>query len=197
MGMCLIVMSFSRPGLDAQQQKGNDMKMKLVLMGCVLALVAGCKVAVILVEGGHVSSTASVTCFPNGPGEGNVCIHEVSSTSYSESFTAVPSGGWHFVKWNSGGGFLCADSTAPTCDVSNVSLAGNPAAEAVVASEQTFYIMPVFEEGAWYPNYDVSWSDATCVYGIYSDRPAYATNLECCEVAYAGQMSGACLADAQ
>jgi hypothetical protein len=196
MGTRLIVLSFSWPGLDAQQHKGNNMKMKLVLMGCVLALVAGCKVAVILVEGGEVQSTASGTCMTDGSGEGKVCIHEVSSTSYSESFTAVPSVGWHFVKWNSGGGFLCADATAPTCDVSDVSLAGNPAAEAVVASEQTFYIMPMFEEGAWYPDYETSWSDATCVYGIYSNRPAFATNLECCDSAYAGQMSGACLMDA-
>ena len=88
-------------------------------------------------------------------------------------------------------------SAAPTCDVSNVSLAGNPAAEAVVASELTLYIMPVFEEGAWYPDYEVPWSDATCVYGLYSDRPAYATDLECCNVAYQGQTSGACLTDAE
>ncbi len=48
----------------------------------------------------------------------------------------------------------------------------------------------------WYPDYDTSWTDATCLYGTipsYS-RPTYSTNLACCKGAYAGQVTGTCLA---
>ena len=113
-----------------------------------LIALTGCKVAAILVEGGEVQSTASGTCQPAVPGTtGTVCIHEVADTSYSESFTAVPDAGWQFVKWNSGGGgFLCQNSTNPTCVVSNVGTEGNAVLEAIVASDATFYLMPVFAE---------------------------------------------------
>ena len=51
----------------------------------------------------------------------------------------------------------------------------------------------------WYPDYDTSWSEATCLntrplpFG-YGGRPTYNSMLACCKGAYAGQMSGACLA---
>jgi hypothetical protein len=114
-------------------------------LSALLIALTGCKVAAILVEGGEVQSTASGTCQPAVPGTtGTVCIHEVADTSYSESFTAVPDAGWQFVKWNSGGGgFLCQDSTNPTCVVSNVGTEGNAVLEAIVASDATFYLMPI------------------------------------------------------
>jgi len=51
----------------------------------------------------------------------------------------------------------------------------------------------------WYPDYDTSWSDATCLntrplpFGT-GGRPTYDSMLACCKGAYAGQSSGACLA---
>jgi len=53
--------------------------------------------------------------------------------------------------------------------------------------------------GFWYPDYDTSWSDATCLntrplpFGT-GGRPTYDSMLACCKGAYAGQSSGACLA---
>jgi hypothetical protein len=114
---------------------------KILLVACAVTLLAGCKVAVMVVEGGEVQSIASGTCLV-----GDVCIHEVLDTNYSEEFTAVADarGGWHFVKWNSGGDFLCENSTDPVCVVSNAGTAGHAIIEGVVASDQTFYIMPIF-----------------------------------------------------
>jgi hypothetical protein len=48
----------------------------------------------------------------------------------------------------------------------------------------------------WYPDYETQWSDATCKndYPLPNGRPTYSSQLACCKGAYAGQMSGACLA---
>jgi hypothetical protein len=111
----------------------------LALVFCMLSL-AGCKLGVLVVEGGEVQSVLSGTCL-----EGSTCLHVVNDTTYSETFTASPRSGWEFVRWNAGDGFLCADSVNPVCVVSNLQLAGVEAAEAIVASNSTFYIMPIFE----------------------------------------------------
>lgn len=121
----------------------------------VLSLIlAGCKLAVIVVEGGEVQSTSSGTC-----SAGVVCINQINDTNYAETFTAIPSSGWRFVKWNSGGDFLCAESKNPECVLSNVELAGYEAAESIVASGATFFIMPVFSEILPRPDYDPGRTD--------------------------------------
>ena len=49
---------------------------------------------------------------------------------------------------------------------------------------------------AWQPNYNIAWSEGYCVYVAepVSDRPSYPSRTACCNDAYAGQLSGACLA---
>jgi hypothetical protein len=91
------------------------------------------------VEGGEVQSIGSGTCL-----EGTICVHQVNDTNYTETFTAVPDSGWAFVKWNSGGGFFCQNSTDPICVVLGVDAGGDAAIEAIIASDKAFYIMPVF-----------------------------------------------------
>lgn len=116
--------------------------MSRLFLLCIVALVlSGCRLAVISVQGGEVQSIRSGTCLA-----GTVCVNEVTDTTYSETFTAVPDTGWSFVKWNTGGDFLCENSTDPVCAVSNTLVAGDPVAEAIVASDTTYYIMPVFVE---------------------------------------------------
>ncbi len=115
---------------------------KVLVILFVTAVVAGCKIAVIVVEGGEVRSIRSGPCL-----EGTICIVEVNDTNFSESFTAVPKPGWHFVKWNAGEDFFCGDSTISTCRISAGGFDGNEAIEAIIASDQTFYLMPIFEPG--------------------------------------------------
>jgi hypothetical protein len=112
---------------------------RFLLLLSIAVLIAGCKLAVIVVEGGEVQSTGSGTC-----SAGTICNVEVDDTNFSETFTAVPVTGWYFEKWNSGGGFLCAESTDPACAVSSEEAEGLPAWEALLASSKTFYIMPIF-----------------------------------------------------
>jgi len=111
------------------------------ILAVALILVSGCKLAVIVVDGGEVQSTFSGTCLA-----GTVCMHELVDTSYAESFTAVPDPGWAFVKWNAGGDFFCKDSTNATCVVSNVGTGSIAVVAETVASNKTFYIMPIFEQ---------------------------------------------------
>jgi len=46
----------------------------------------------------------------------------------------------------------------------------------------------------YYPNYSVSWADATCIndYPVPSGRPTYTTESACCSGAYGGQTSQKC-----
>jgi hypothetical protein len=113
--------------------------LKFLLLISIAAVMAGCKLAVIVVEGGEVQSIGSGTCL-----EGTICVHQVSDTNYTETFTAVPNSGWAFVKWNSGGGFFCQGSTDPICVISGEGAEENQAIEAIVESDETFYIMPMF-----------------------------------------------------
>jgi hypothetical protein len=112
---------------------------RVIFILSITAFNVGCKLAVIVVEGGEVQSTASGTC-----AEGTICIHQVEDTSYSEVFTAIPRPGWKFTKWNSGGGFFCKDSTEPTCALTAQGAEGNEQIEGIIASDRTFYIMPIF-----------------------------------------------------
>ncbi|GAB5452214.1 MAG: hypothetical protein Hals2KO_25420 [Halioglobus sp.] len=116
-------------------------KLKITAITLLLVVLGGCKIHVLMPEGGEVQSVSSGTCL-----SGNVCILQVSDTNYTETFTAIPQPGWQFAKWNNGEAFLCADSTNPVCVVTNVPLAGNPTAEDFVASNGVLYLLPVFTE---------------------------------------------------
>ncbi|MFT4520153.1 MAG: hypothetical protein ACI9JM_002553 [Halioglobus sp.] len=106
------------------------------------ATISGCKIAIVVMEGGHVEALTSPDCL-----NGSVCIVEVTDTTFSEEFTAIPNPGWKFVRWNAGGDFSYDGYTSPNCNLMNVPGAGHPFIEAVVASDQAFYIMPIFQRG--------------------------------------------------
>jgi len=112
---------------------------KLLLFLSVL-LVSGCKLAVINVEGGEVQSTGSGICVA-----GTVCLIDVADTNFSETFTAVPDDGRYFHKWNQGGRFFCGNWFNPECNLSFEGLQGEEKIEALVASSEVFYLMPVFK----------------------------------------------------
>ena len=109
-------------------------------MALAVCMLAGCKVAVIVVEGGQVESGESGTCTPE-----KVCVHEVNDTDYKQTFTAVAAPGWEFVKWTNGDFNLCNNSTNPDCVIDSTLSKGNPGLEAVIASNTTFFILPLFQ----------------------------------------------------
>jgi hypothetical protein len=125
---------------------------KSLLCCALLGIIAGCKIAVIVIEGGEVQSDSSGTCVA-----GTICIVEVTDANFFESFEAVLEEGWYFHGWNSGDRFLCAGSTNVSC---NLGFQGHEESEAVadmVASSETFYLMPVFKD--FPPGGDKEWLD--------------------------------------
>ena len=45
----------------------------------------------------------------------------------------------------------------------------------------------------WHPVYSAGWTNGYCRYNIDCDAPGYASELQCCKFAYAGQISGHCI----
>ena len=115
--------------------------LRILILVTITALMASCKLAVIVVEGGEVQSNGSGTCMA-----GTICIVEVTDPNFSETFTAIPDADWYFEKWNSGGGFFCGGSTKPTCALSFQGHEDSQAVEDMVKSPQVFYLMPIFTQ---------------------------------------------------
>lgn len=104
-------------------------------------LLPGCRLQVVVPQGGMVESTLPPNCF-----EQTTCVFEIEDATFTSTFTAVPDNGWVFLRWSSGDDFLCADSTDPVCGLSNVLLAGNAFAESIIASTKSYYLVPIFEQ---------------------------------------------------
>ena len=115
---------------------------RLVIISTLL--LSGCKLAVIVVEGGEVRSTGSGTCVA-----GLICLVEVTDTGFSDEFRAVPDEGWYFHKWNSGDRFFCGNSADPVCALyfsDFPDLEDNVRIKELVKSAEVFYLMPVFKQ---------------------------------------------------
>jgi hypothetical protein len=115
--------------------------LKFLLLLSVTVLIAGCKLAVIVAEGGEVRLSYGTTCVA-----GTICIVEVPDTYFSDSFEASPDEDWYFHKWNSGDRFFCGGSVTSSCQLSLQLFEGNEAVENLVASSEVFYLMPVFKD---------------------------------------------------
>ena len=112
-----------------------------ILLFLFAATLSGCKLALIVVEGGEIQSeSGSFNCQA-----GSNCVVQIQDTNFREVFTAVPAPGFEFVKWVDGGSFLCGGSKDPKCVVDNRLLAGNLLAEAIVATDSFFYILAEFK----------------------------------------------------
>lgn len=118
---------------------------KHLLTACIAIAVTGCKLSVVVPQGGSVkSSSGTYSC--DGGTEGGLCTFDLTGASlpFSESFTAIAKPGFQFVKWQqSSGGFLCSNSTSPIC---TVSLPNDASGSAVLASVATSYLMPIFKD---------------------------------------------------
>ena len=121
------------------------MRPETVSTGIVLlllsVLLAGCKLALVVVEGGEIQSESGSF----GCQAGSNCVVEIEDTNFREVFNAVPAPGFEFVKWVKGDGFFCGGTTNPSCVIDNRLLAGNAIGEAVVASDSFFYLLAEFK----------------------------------------------------
>ncbi len=106
-----------------------------------MLLLAGCKLAVIVTSGGDVQSASDTR---NCASE-NVCEFAVTSDNLDETFTAVPRDGYVFKQWAAGPGFVCGDSTSPTCIVSNLGLGVFNGVMEFITGDHINYAMPLFD----------------------------------------------------
>jgi hypothetical protein len=113
---------------------------KTLFVLCIATAMVGCKISVIVPSGGDVQSNSGTR---NCPGA-QVCEFEVRAANFSDSFTATPSPGYAFVKWQKGDRFQCGDSTNSTCTVSNEALAGIPGILNFIVGGDVYYAMPIF-----------------------------------------------------
>ena len=115
----------------------------LTLFYAIIALLmSGCKLALIVVEGGEVQyDSGRFSCQA-----GSICVIEIKDSNFQDVFIAAPADGYGFDRWLAGDGFLCGDSIDPRCTINIRPLAGNPGVEAVIASDTFFYLLPVFKK---------------------------------------------------
>ncbi len=116
-------------------------RISVLFLVSITAILAGCKLSVIVVEGGEVQSEGSGTC-----SAGAICIVEVPDTNFAETFYAKPIDGWYFHRWHSAEGFFCGDVAYSTCRLSFEDIPVNQTIEDLVASNEVFYLMPVFKD---------------------------------------------------
>ena len=113
---------------------------KLALV-CLILSLAGCKFALIVTSGGDVESASATRNCPSG----SVCEFNITSDDFDETFTAIPRAGYAFKQWAAGPGFVCGDSTDPTCNVSNVGLGAFHGVMALITGDHINHAMPLFD----------------------------------------------------
>ena len=119
------------------------MSRSLVFLFAVATLVAvsGCRVAVIVLEGGEVQAGTDHTC-----GSGEICFYDAADTTFPSYFSAVPDPGWVFLHWQRGEDFLCQGGEY-SCGPFNFDWNSELAAS-FLESNRVFRLSPVFRRKA-------------------------------------------------
>lgn len=113
---------------------------KILIVLVVSIVLAGCKLDVVVGEGGMVQSTSKTRDCATASN----CTFEVTDTSFTETFTAVALPGYKFERWQKGPEYLCFKTTDPTCKLSNTAYKDVPEMKAMIASDAVYKIAPVF-----------------------------------------------------
>ncbi|MEM8562717.1 MAG: hypothetical protein AAGF57_10810 [Pseudomonadota bacterium] len=112
----------------------------LSLVAVMSVVLPGCKLKVRVPEGGTVSSTdGSFFC-----DSGQTCEIDVVDIFFDQTFVAeVTKDDFYFREWNALDNHLCGGETGP-CALSTAQFEGVPALEAMLESNQVFFLQPVF-----------------------------------------------------
>ena len=104
--------------------------------------LSSCNIALVVVKGGDVTSASGLySC-----SAGSNCLVEVPDRSFAETFTAVPHEGYRFSHWLSADQGLCGGRTEPDCQIQVGILPDNPVVDDIIASDDIYYLIPVFVE---------------------------------------------------
>jgi len=132
-------------------ETSQSMLLKLFVAFALAWVLVGCKIVIVVPDGGRVESLNGEICLA-----GETCILDVSDTNFSDTFEAIPATGYEFDQWENSNGYFCGGS-ALTCALSTTGFAGVAALEAVLATDTEFFLAPIFTETN--PRYDVAeWS---------------------------------------
>ena len=111
----------------------------IFILGVVLSLAA-CKLVVTVPQGGVVKSdSGNYKC-----NAGKTCEIDVVDVFFEESFAALPHNDYVFKGWRKKDRYFCGDSTEK-CVLSTTWMDDYPKILALLASDQKFFLEPVFE----------------------------------------------------
>jgi hypothetical protein len=131
----------------------------------LVALLGACKIVIMVPENGRVTSANGEVCLA-----GETCVIEVTTTDYEDVFTAVPDAGYSFKRWKAADLHFCGNATG-NCRLSTVGFDAFPILLDILASDDEFFMVPVFVSSA--NPYDVDyWSQVAAEI----DAGKFATN---------------------
>ena len=145
--------------------KGGEMNKSrtLWLFGFALIcfLVAGCRIRIVVPEGGKViSESGSYECL-----SGEVCKIDVSDIYFNETFVAVPDPHYTFIGWKQKEKALCGGSEEP-CHLITTEFLGNEVLMAFLESNEAFSLIPQFkpptDADLWVGMYDYGYFFRYC-----------------------------------
>ena len=111
-----------------------------LISAIALAALAGCRLEVVVPEGGRVvSESGRYDC-----DELFVCSGEVTDSSFEETFTALPDPGYRFVEWSGTDSTVCEGSTE-SCKLRMLDLPPT-IRRSLLNSDMVARLVPIFEE---------------------------------------------------
>jgi hypothetical protein len=119
-------------------------------MGIVFFLV-GCKVEIEVPDGGDVvTQSGTYRCL-----SGQRCVIEVTDTQFDETFIARPKAGYYFGGWEKKPKALCGGRRSP-CRLFTSGFEGKEKAMKILASDEKYFLIPVFQTYPPTAQYDVT-----------------------------------------
>jgi len=110
-----------------------------VLLSMAFLALSGCKVEIKVPQGGTVKSTDGAYICEAG----QTCVIDVVDLFFDETFIAEPDPGFYFGGWRKMDRYFCGGETT-ACRLSTAAFEGNQALQAVLESDETFFLKPVF-----------------------------------------------------
>ncbi|TDG13332.1 hypothetical protein E2F43_07250 [Seongchinamella unica] len=112
-----------------------------LVMVTVLLSITGCKIVITVPDDGTVETSSGDYFCPSG----ETCVVEVTDTFFDQEFIAVPSDGSVFVAWRRVDRGFCG-GRAQSCRLSTAAFEGNDDLLAILASDERYYLSPLFAE---------------------------------------------------
>jgi hypothetical protein len=109
------------------------------LIVAALLVLTGCKLEIRVPQGGMVVSTDGAYICQAG----QTCEIDVVDLFFDQTFIAQPATGYYFNHWKGDDHYLCGGETGP-CALATAGFEGHPALQALLESDQTFYLEPKF-----------------------------------------------------